>query len=65
MLGIEDKADGLIDYIKEISKVVDWDLKESIKSSIRLRIKSDLKEINTANDASKKVNDIIGIIYNN
>lgn len=65
LLGVEDKADGLIDYIKEISKVVDWDLKESIKSSIRLRIKSDLKEINTANDASKKVNDIIGIIYNN
>lgn len=62
--GIENKVEGLIDCIKDFSKVVDWDLKESIKSKIKLRIKKDLKATKITNGINNKVNDIIGIIYN-
>lgn len=65
LLGLENEVDGLIDCIKNFSKVVDWDLKESVKSKIKIEIKKDLKKIETIEDMNKIVNDIISVIYNN
>lgn len=64
-IGIGNKSEEFIDYIKSLSKITDWDKKNDVKSKIKLRIKRDMGKSDKYDDINVIINEIVRVIYSN